>query len=921
MTNQQTSDPLGTARGIDYVVRIFSRRCGVLYINNVLSISTNFNSLGGAGTFDITVDYSGGELLEYKTNYEKSLFMKYSWFFAIEPMDYVEIFLRGENPTNSHGQISRNLFAENGYESAYGNQIQHNVPPIGIYNQDGNYLRPFDYRWDASSEKYIKLEKADELHLSMTERVNNPDLVFCGFVDTVHNSFSVGENGTNNRVSISGSSLQKYLVAHHVYLPIADAGYFLNLTNYGNLIANRLPPGLSLYFYMDIYIKQYFKLLERKGTSQALTKKSTSSDLDADKVYWKATTELSTPINASADKIQKIILGQKSATTSSSAQIRQAATDVTINKGIFAADDPEVVYQTFKTDTREVLSYNYIGYAVSPASQEVIGAATSASTSQFAEWGRIEVLNSDLLARVSVTDLPSGSVWGILDSFAYKPFNEFFLDEVGNIVLRSQFDAWTQQDYSDGLPISKDDFRNKYCQARKTIRTYAFENWIKVDESILRGWELSRSDTEMSTLITSIPYANVGGADVLVREMTSFPMTSLYMQQVISNLASAEKGLPLKSSPAKMKQSLKSRQFNNFNGFDLSVPEGISLYWARYGIRPREEYDYYSVLVQDSMLSAASLFEAFGNTFFSGTITVKGKASYKVGSRVKLIISSNLLNALPTDVATYIRSVTSIDLHSAADPLAQGNKIVIYFYCTGVSHSFTWGESWTSTLQVIRGEIPGTVSDRTAKLKFINKERQQSIANSVSVVNSAPVDQTRQDYLKGTIKLSNNFHLADLTASSEASQHNIDNNILSSEQQTFNNLKDMANNLLEPLVALYPLKPHKGQKGMQVTSCYRTPQLNTAVGSTAPNSLHITGRAVDIVGLNISSHDLFNEIKNNKKIQFSMIMLEKSSTATWIHIQYEKSKLSSRTVYDTESVGEHLLTKAHHILNSLLGVK
>jgi hypothetical protein len=87
------------------------------------------------------------------------------------------------------------------------------------------------------------------------------------------------------------------------------------------------------------------------------------------------------------------------------------------------------------------------------------------------------------------------------------------------------------------------------------------------------------------------------------------------------------------------------------------------------------------------------------------------------------------------------------------------------------------------------------------------------------------------------MKLSEHFTLAEYTVSETASRKGIDND--PKEMVIINNLKRMAAVMEEVRLIL-------GKHAITVTSGYRCPELNTAIGS-GPNSAHINGLATDFI--------------------------------------------------------------------------
>jgi hypothetical protein len=128
-------------------------------------------------------------------------------------------------------------------------------------------------------------------------------------------------------------------------------------------------------------------------------------------------------------------------------------------------------------------------------------------------------------------------------------------------------------------------------------------------------------------------------------------------------------------------------------------------------------------------------------------------------------------------------------------------------------------------------------------------------------------------------RLSEHFTLHELTASQTARRRGI------SEQFTpppeiVESLRFLAKNLLEKLRELH------GNKPLFISSGYRCPRLNRAVGGK-PNSQHLRGEAVDIdFGSKAANRDFFNKVKRSN-IQFDQLLNE--FDFAWIHISMKRT--------------------------------
>lgn len=81
------------------------------------------------------------------------------------------------------------------------------------------------------------------------------------------------------------------------------------------------------------------------------------------------------------------------------------------------------------------------------------------------------------------------------------------------------------------------------------------------------------------------------------------------------------------------------------------------------------------------------------------------------------------------------------------------------------------------------------------------------------------------------------------------------------------------------VTVLEPIRAHVGP--LSITSGFRTPAVNAAVGSTAKNSAHLYGRAADFKPLERTLRATFHLIRQLPGIPFDQLILERG---TWIHV-------------------------------------
>lgn len=130
------------------------------------------------------------------------------------------------------------------------------------------------------------------------------------------------------------------------------------------------------------------------------------------------------------------------------------------------------------------------------------------------------------------------------------------------------------------------------------------------------------------------------------------------------------------------------------------------------------------------------------------------------------------------------------------------------------------------------------------------------------------------------IATKNYFTIGELTASDTAKAKGIDNTPTPAAKQ---NLQDLITNVLNPVREIYG-------KPIIISSGYRCPALNTAVGGAA-NSQHKTGQAADLVPANTkgSLEQIFAACVAVGN--FDQLIIEQNSKGQrWVHVSYDTSK-------------------------------
>lgn len=135
-------------------------------------------------------------------------------------------------------------------------------------------------------------------------------------------------------------------------------------------------------------------------------------------------------------------------------------------------------------------------------------------------------------------------------------------------------------------------------------------------------------------------------------------------------------------------------------------------------------------------------------------------------------------------------------------------------------------------------------------------------------------------------KLSNNFSLEELVASTTAKKRKIDN---TPSAEVVANLTKLAKEVLQPI-------RNKYGKAITVTSGYRSVKLNAAIGGVK-TSQHVKGEAADIKCTATSKAYLFNLIKDmisKGEIKVGQLIWEYGTKKepNWIHVSLPGNKVN-----------------------------
>jgi len=121
------------------------------------------------------------------------------------------------------------------------------------------------------------------------------------------------------------------------------------------------------------------------------------------------------------------------------------------------------------------------------------------------------------------------------------------------------------------------------------------------------------------------------------------------------------------------------------------------------------------------------------------------------------------------------------------------------------------------------------------------------------------------------MKLSEHFDLSEFTVSQEAVRKGIDNVATDSIIEC---LRDLCTHILEPIRDL-------AGKPLSITSGYRSPGLNAAIGGSI-TSQHCKGEAADFHAQGYTTEELFQLVKSSN-IPYDQLLQEYGS---WIHVSY-----------------------------------
>jgi len=596
-----------------YFIRILTSS-GEINLNNVISITTSKDINSDTGTFEIVLDYNQNVLNSEKSLYNAVTYRQNSIFFQIKAMDYIEIYLARE--------IDPTLGSNNGF---------------GVYDKNGIFIRNFDEKIE--NNQNIKLDKTKTDALDIVERIFNPHLIFCGFIDGIRNNFNASESSTNNSISIRGKCLAKFLALHYLFFNFPYADIFLEQAkaaiSLNGLRANEAIDTVLTRFCIGIFTKQKIDISKSDLNDNEKIKKLDSNSFPDHYVVW----------------------------------------------------DDKLKDQTFiKTIHKVAPSFRYIywGTNINQASKYVDNINELTSENGYFKWGRMEYSKS--LNRNVLNITAEQPVLSILKQSARLPFNELFIDEIGNIVLRKTLDAWN---YEDGLDENGSILENEDSYIK---------NWVELKQEDIRSWNFDISDDELKTIVIDVPSAFfIGLSPTMIGQVGVAPISKLTIGSLLeaekSKTKDEQKIKDITAEQAQLQDTFKTvekMQSNHLDEYDFSTTEGILEFWQRFGLRPVTINDIYSDDFSSFYMSAWSLFEKYSNYWWKGTISVKGNSKYKIGQKLKIRDFAMDNNDELRDFNCYIQSI---------------------------SHRYIWGQDWTTIIKFTRGQIEGTVSSQSTVKK------------------------------------------------------------------------------------------------------------------------------------------------------------------------------------------------------------
>ena len=145
------------------------------------------------------------------------------------------------------------------------------------------------------------------------------------------------------------------------------------------------------------------------------------------------------------------------------------------------------------------------------------------------------------------------------------------------------------------------------------------------------------------------------------------------------------------------------------------------------------------------------------------------------------------------------------------------------------------------------------------------------------------------------MRLSKNLTLKEVTKSHTASRLGIKNE---PRKRELDNLREIAEHIFQPVRDHFEVP-------IYVSSGYRSPKLNTAIGGSA-TSQHCQGRALDLdadVFGGVCNAEIFKYIKDN--LDFDQLIWELGTdlNPAWVHVSYVSDRENRKRIYKATQKG------------------
>lgn len=152
-------------------------------------------------------------------------------------------------------------------------------------------------------------------------------------------------------------------------------------------------------------------------------------------------------------------------------------------------------------------------------------------------------------------------------------------------------------------------------------------------------------------------------------------------------------------------------------------------------------------------------------------------------------------------------------------------------------------------------------------------------------------------------QLTKNFTLSEMTKSETALRNDLDNTPGEAEIAS---LKVLCEKVLQPI------RDHYG-KGVKVSSGYRAPAVNAAVGGSKVSD-HCKGQAADIEIPGVPNHELAEWIKGN--LDYTQLILEFYTRGIpdsgWVHVSYDPANLKKQDLTAVKENGKTVYLPGLH---------